>query len=77
MPASTYRLQLHEHFTLHDAAAVVDYLADLGVTHVYCSPILQAAAHSRHGYDGVDPAVISAELGGPAGFDALSAAARR
>ncbi|MEO6712170.1 MAG: malto-oligosyltrehalose synthase [Mycobacteriales bacterium] len=77
VPGATYRLQLHEGFTLDHAAEIVDYLADLGITHIYCSPILQAAAHSPHGYDTVDHSSINAELGGREAFDRLSAAARR
>src|SRR5699024_10346146 len=43
VPTSTYRLQLHEGFTADDAAALVPYLSRLGVGHVFCSPVLQAA----------------------------------
>ena len=42
MPASTYRLQFHKGFTFRDAAAIVPYLAKLGVTHCYASPYLRA-----------------------------------
>nr|WP_255622476.1 malto-oligosyltrehalose synthase [Tessaracoccus sp. OS52] len=75
MPASTYRLQLHAGFTFDDAAAQVDHLAALGVTHLFCSPILQAAPGSMHGYDVVDHSRISAELGGIDGFRRLVSAA--
>ncbi len=71
-PASTYRLQLHPEFTFADAADQAGYLADLGVTHAYLSPILQAAPGSRHGYDVVDHSRISAELGGEDGFRYLA-----
>ena len=67
-PRSTYRLQLHAGFTLHDAAAVVPYLADLGVTTCYVSPILAARRGSTHGYDIVDHAAVNAELGGEPGW---------
>lgn len=70
VPRATYRLQLCGRFTFADAAAIVDYLADLGVSHVYSSPYLQATAGSEHGYDGVDPSLISDDLGGREGFDA-------
>ena len=43
MRAATYRVQLHAGFTFDDAAAVAGYLAALGVSHLYCSPYLQAA----------------------------------
>jgi (1->4)-alpha-D-glucan 1-alpha-D-glucosylmutase len=64
IPSSTYRLQLHSGFTLDDASGVADYLAQLGVSHVYASPYLQAAQGSTHGYDVADHLVISEELGG-------------
>ena len=73
--AATYRLQLRPEFTFDDAAAVVPYLADLGATHLYLSPILQAAPGSAHGYDVVDHSRVNAELGGDDGLDRLVAAA--
>jgi maltooligosyltrehalose synthase len=63
-PLSTYRLQLRPGFGFDEAAAVAGYLADLGVTHVYCSPYLQAASGSTHGYDVVDHSRVNEELGG-------------
>jgi (1->4)-alpha-D-glucan 1-alpha-D-glucosylmutase len=73
---ATYRLQLHAGFTFADACAIVPYLAELGITHLYLSPILQAAEGSTHGYDVVDPSRVSTVLGGEAGFEALAEAAR-
>ena len=64
IPTSTYRLQLHAGFGFADAAAIVPYLARLGVSHLYLSPILQAAPGSMHGYDVVDHSRVSADLGG-------------
>src|SRR6267154_389793 len=64
MRAATYRVQLHAGFPFDDAAAVVDYLAALGVSHLYCSPYLQAAKDSTHGYDVVDHGRLNDELGG-------------
>jgi (1->4)-alpha-D-glucan 1-alpha-D-glucosylmutase len=81
-PVSTYRVQLrgpaddHPGFGFDDAAAVVPYLADLGVTHLYCSPYLQAAPGSAHGYDVIDHTRLNAELGGEVAFDRLVAACR-
>ncbi|HET9625322.1 MAG TPA: malto-oligosyltrehalose synthase [Kofleriaceae bacterium] len=75
-PRATYRLQLHAGFTFADAAAAVPYLAELGVSHLYLSPILQAAPGSTHGYDVVDPDRVSEDLGGEAGLAALVEAAR-
>ena len=72
IPSSTYRLQLTRDFTFDDAAAVVGYLHRLGVSHVYLSPILQAAPGSTHGYDVIDHDRISADLGGEAGLRRLA-----
>src|SRR6476661_10695936 len=63
-PVATYRLQLHAGFTLRDAAALVPYLRDLGISHVYCSPYLRARSGSTHGYDLCDHNQINPELGG-------------
>jgi (1->4)-alpha-D-glucan 1-alpha-D-glucosylmutase len=71
-PSSTYRVQLHAGFTFDDAAAIAGYLHDLGVSHLYSSPVLQAAPGSTHGYDVVNHAVVNAELGGAAGHSRLS-----
>ncbi|RNI25098.1 malto-oligosyltrehalose synthase [Flexivirga caeni] len=73
--SATYRLQLHAGFTFADAAAQLDYLAALGVSHLYLSPILQAAPGSMHGYDVVDHSRISEELGGRGAFEQLATAA--
>jgi (1->4)-alpha-D-glucan 1-alpha-D-glucosylmutase len=70
--AATYRVQLHAGFTFDDAAAVAGYLAGLGVSHLYCSPYLQAAEGSTHGYDVVDHGHLNAELGGAAAYDRLT-----
>jgi len=64
---ATYRLQLHPGFGFRDAARIVEYLAGLGASHVYLSPVLQAAKGSTHGYDVVDPTAINEELGGDEG----------
>ncbi|HEX3571452.1 MAG TPA: malto-oligosyltrehalose synthase [Acidobacteriaceae bacterium] len=65
IPSSTYRLQLHKGFSFDDAAAIADYLHDLGISHVYSSPYLQAAPGSMHGYDVVDHTKVNEDLGGP------------
>jgi (1->4)-alpha-D-glucan 1-alpha-D-glucosylmutase len=67
VPTSTYRLQLHKGFNFDDAARVADYLASLGISHIYSSPYLQAAPNSMHGYDVVDPTKVNEELGGDDG----------
>jgi (1->4)-alpha-D-glucan 1-alpha-D-glucosylmutase len=73
---ATYRLQLHAGFTFADAEAVVPYVADLGCSHLYLSPVLQAVPGSMHGYDVLDHTRISPELGGEAGLEALAETAR-
>jgi (1->4)-alpha-D-glucan 1-alpha-D-glucosylmutase len=77
VPTSTYRLQLHLEFNFTDAATIVPYLAALGVSHLYLSPILEAAPGSAHGYDVVEHGRISPELGGAGGLRRLTAACRR
>jgi malto-oligosyltrehalose synthase len=64
VPRATYRLQLHRGFTFADAREIVPYLAGLGISHVYTSPIMTARAGSMHGYDVVDPTRVNPELGG-------------
>ncbi|TME50119.1 MAG: malto-oligosyltrehalose synthase [Chloroflexi bacterium] len=76
-PRATYRVQLTPELTLDDVAQLADYLAALGVSHLYCSPILQAAPGSTHGYDVVDPTRISSELGGDAGLGRMAEAMRK
>ena len=73
---ATARLQLHRGFTFADAAARVPYLRDLGISHLYASPILRARAGSTHGYDVIDPTRVNPELGGEAGLRDLVAALR-
>jgi (1->4)-alpha-D-glucan 1-alpha-D-glucosylmutase len=69
IPSSTYRLQLHKGFTFDDAASIADYLHQLGISHVYSSPYLQAEPGSMHGYDVVDHQRVNGELGGPVAHD--------
>ncbi len=76
-PHSTYRLQVSQDFTLHDAAAVLPYLRDLGVDWVYLSPLLASEPGSTHGYDVVAFDHVDPERGGEEGLAALSAEARR
>jgi len=61
---ATYRVQLRPGFGFEEAAAIAPYLAELGVSHLYSSPYLQAAKGSTHGYDVVDPTRVNEELGG-------------
>ncbi len=71
MPIATYRVQLNTNFTFSDLKAALPYLSQLGISHIYASPIFQAKKGSLHGYDVTDPNIISEELGGKAGFDDL------
>jgi len=71
---ATYRLQLGPDLDFAAVAALVPYLRELGISHLYLSPSLQAASGSTHGYDVVDPTRISSELGGEEGLRALAAA---
>jgi (1->4)-alpha-D-glucan 1-alpha-D-glucosylmutase len=61
-------------FTFADAIDQLDYLQDLGVSHLYLSPILTAGEGSTHGYDVTDPTTVSDALGGPDGLARLSEA---
>ncbi|RZJ15919.1 MAG: malto-oligosyltrehalose synthase, partial [Haliea sp.] len=76
LPRATVRLQLHRDFTFDDAAATIDYYADLGISHFYLSPIFAARADSTHGYDVIDPGRINPELGGEEAFRRLVAQLR-
>ena len=61
---ATLRLQFHAGFTLDNALEMVDYFHDLGISHIYASPLLTARPGSTHGYDVVDPTRVNPELGG-------------
>ncbi|BAW24490.1 malto-oligosyltrehalose synthase [Pseudomonas putida] len=74
---ATLRLQFHSDFTLDHAVPLVPYFAQLGISHLYASPILKARAGSRHGYDVVDPTCVNPELGGEAALERLVAALRQ
>jgi len=77
VPTATYRLQLRQGVDLDRAAALVPYLAELGIGHLYLSPVFAAFPGSTHGYDVVDPNRIDPELGGREAFDRLLAALGR
>lgn len=62
-PIATYRIQLRPGFGFQETADILEYLSDLGISHVYTSPYLQAALDSTHGYDIVDPTKLNAQLG--------------
>jgi len=73
IPLATYRLQFNAQFRLEHAQALVDYFAQLGVTDIYSSPLLQARRGSLHGYDVTDPTRINAEIGNEQELEAMSA----
>ncbi len=74
---STYRVQLRPDFGLKAVGALVPYLARLGVSHVYLSPLLRARSGSEHGYDVVDPTMLNPALGSEADLEALAETLRR
>jgi (1->4)-alpha-D-glucan 1-alpha-D-glucosylmutase len=73
---ATYRLQLTAQFGFAAATSLIPYLRDLGISHLYLSPLLQARPASAHGYDVTDPRRISRALGGEGAFRRLADAAR-
>ena len=64
IPRATYRIQFRKDFGFDDAAAIAPYLAQLGISHVYASPYLQARPGSKHGYDITNHNSLNPELGG-------------
>ena len=75
-PVATYRVQVRPDFPLKATAELADYLADLGVSHLYTAPLLAATPGSQHGYDVVDHSKVNPELGGEDGRRELAAALR-
>ncbi|NLG04449.1 MAG: malto-oligosyltrehalose synthase, partial [Clostridia bacterium] len=73
IPTALYRLQFNHDFKFSDASEIIAYLAELGISHVYASPVFLAKKGSLHGYDIVDPHKLNDELGTKADFDALTA----
>src|SRR5665213_4166778 len=72
IPRATCRLQFHGHFRLPDALALVPYLHELGISHIYSSPLFKAAPHSTHGYDVCDFTQINPEIGTEADLEKLA-----
>ena len=73
VPRATYRVQLHQGFGFSDALRIVPYLAKLGISHLYVSPLTVARPGSTHGYDVIDPTRLNPELGTGEDFDRLTA----
>jgi (1->4)-alpha-D-glucan 1-alpha-D-glucosylmutase len=76
-PGATYRLQFHHQFRFQDAFRLVPYLHELGITHLYASPVLKARAGSQHGYDITDHNQINPEIGTEGDLRALVAELRK
>lgn len=77
IPRATYRVQLHPGFTFADLERRIPFLAKLGISDCYCSPILQSTPGSTHGYDVADYRHLNPELGGEKAFVACSEALSR
>jgi len=75
LPGSTYRLQFTPEFRFSHALAIIPYLKELGITHLYASPICRSRKGSTHGYDVCDPAMVNPELGSLDEFTTLLSAA--
>src|SRR3954464_15949000 len=71
VPRATYRIQFNAGFTFADAREIVPYLAELGISDIYASPILKARKGSGHGHDVVDASALNPELGSEDDFNAL------
>ena len=72
LPTACYRLQLRQGMNFDRAAELAPYLAELGVSHLYTSPLFTAEPGSSHGYDVTDPGEIDPQLGGREGLERLS-----
>ncbi|GIV96085.1 MAG: maltooligosyl trehalose synthase [Herpetosiphonaceae bacterium] len=77
IPCATYRLQFNQDFTFYDAAELIPYLYDLGISDCYASPLLKPRSGSSHGYDICDHGRLNPALGGEEGFEIFSAALRQ
>ena len=77
IPRATYRVQLHRDFNFRAVRAIVPYLAQLGVSHLYTSPFLKARPGSLHGYDIIDHDSLNPEIGTANDFDELALALKR
>jgi (1->4)-alpha-D-glucan 1-alpha-D-glucosylmutase len=74
--SATYRLQFNKDFTFRDATGLLDYFSELGITHIYASPIWRSRPGGTHGYDVIDPTRLNPELGTEADFFTLQAELR-
>ncbi len=74
IPVATWRIQFRNGMTFDRAASLVPYLQQLGISHLYASPIFTAASGSTHGYDVTDVNEIDPAIGGRAGFERMVSA---
>src|SRR5262245_22719702 len=76
LPVATYRVQFNRNFTFTDAEQLADYWTQLGISHLYASPFLQAREGSLSGYDVVDYSAINAEIGTRGELESLAGSLR-
>lgn len=74
IPLATYRIQFRNGMTFDRAVALIPYLKQLGISHLYASPIFTATAGSTHGYDMTDANEIEPSIGGREGFERMALA---
>jgi (1->4)-alpha-D-glucan 1-alpha-D-glucosylmutase len=71
IPVASYRIQFTPSFGFQEANKIFPYLAELGISDIYASPIFKARKGSLHGYDIVDPNRLNSELGTESDFERL------
>lgn len=76
-PSSTYRIQFRNGMTFDRVVDLIPYMKDLGISHLYASPVFTATTDSTHGYDVTDPNEIDPAIGGREGFDRMAAALKQ
>jgi (1->4)-alpha-D-glucan 1-alpha-D-glucosylmutase len=77
VPSATYRLQFTPGFGFRSVEPLAEYFHELGISHIYASPIFAARKGSTHGYDVTDPNEINSELGTVQDLERLLAALRK
>lgn len=77
IPSATYRIQFRNGMTFDRVVALIPYFRDLGISHLYASPVFTATTDSTHGYDITDPNEIDPAIGGRDGFNRMVAALRQ
>lgn len=77
IPSATYRIQFRNGMTFDRVVALIPYFRDLGISHLYASPVFTATTGSTHGYDVTDPNEIDPAIGGRDGFNRMAAALRQ